>query len=334
MNIPVVTVFQPQIFSYPHHAFHRIVGVPDNSRTQKQPFDVISAIKFKGQFNQFRDCKRTSRNIVATAIHAIGTIVDAMIGQHDFQKRNATPVFRETVTNSPSGSRTDAFLRIIARRSARCTGNIVFGSFSQRFEFVYYYGIHVVYSATKIINFIYFCNFLFLSSTNRKKQIDMNDSNIEKAFIELVRQNERLIYKVCSVYVSDEFPMADLYQEVVYNLWKSFPKFRNECSESTWMYRIALNTCITGMRKELRRPQQVSILDLKEHLIEPESMEENIREMYKLIHQLKTLERAIILLYLEEKSYQEIADITGLTLNNVAIKLKRIKEKLKKMSNN
>ena len=162
----------------------------------------------------------------------------------------------------------------------------------------------------------------------------MNNSNIEKAFIELIWENERLIYKVCSIYVSDEFPIADLYQEVVYNLWKSFSKFRNECSISTWMYRIALNTCITGMRKELRRPKHVSILDLKECLIEPESMEENIREMYKLIHQLNTLERAIILLYLEEKSYQEIADITGLTLNNVAVKLKRIKEKLKKMSEN
>ena len=162
----------------------------------------------------------------------------------------------------------------------------------------------------------------------------MNDSSIERAFIELVRENERLIYKVCSIYVSDEFPIADLYQEVVYNLWKGFPKFRNECSVSTWMYRIALNTCITGMRKELRRPQHVSILDFKENLIEPESMDGNIREMYRLIYQLKTLERAIILLYLEEKSYREIADITGLTLNNVAIKLKRIKEKLKKMSNN
>ena len=162
----------------------------------------------------------------------------------------------------------------------------------------------------------------------------MNNSNIEKAFIELIRGNERLIYKVCSIYVSDEFPIADLYQEVVYNLWKGFPKFRNECSVSTWMYRIALNTCITGIRKELRRPQHVSVHELKEYLIEPESMEGNIREMYKLIYRLKTLERAIILLYLEEKSYQEIADITGLTLNNVAIKLKRIKEKLKKMSEN
>jgi RNA polymerase sigma-70 factor (ECF subfamily) len=161
-----------------------------------------------------------------------------------------------------------------------------------------------------------------------------HNSNIEKTFIELVKQNERLIYKVCSMYISDEFPLSDLYQEVVYNLWKSFPKFRNECSQSTWMYRIALNTCITGIRKELRRPQYVSILDFEEQLMEQESMEENIKEMYRLIYQLKTLERAVILLYLEEKSYQEIADITGLTVNNVGVKLKRIKEKLVQMSEN
>jgi len=160
----------------------------------------------------------------------------------------------------------------------------------------------------------------------------MNDCDIEKAFIELVRQNERLIYKVCSVYASDEFPIADLYQEVVYNLWKSFPKFRHESSLSTWLYRVALNTCITGVRKELKRPKHVPVYELQELLIEPESMEENIREMYRLIHQLKTLERAIILLWLEDKSYQEIADIMGLTLHNVATKLKRIKEKLKTMS--
>jgi len=161
----------------------------------------------------------------------------------------------------------------------------------------------------------------------------MSHSDIEKSFIELIQQNERLIYKVCSVYISKEFPIEDLYQEVVYNLWKSFPKFRNECSVSTWMYRIALNTCITGMRKELKSPQRVSILDLSDYLPAPESMEENIKEMYKLIYNLTTLERAIILLYFEEKTYQEIADITGLTLSNIAVKIKRIKEKLIKMSN-
>lgn len=162
----------------------------------------------------------------------------------------------------------------------------------------------------------------------------MTSDKIEKDFIELVQQNERLIYKVCSMYISDEFPMSDLYQEVVFNLWKSFPKFRHECTVSTWMYRIALNTCISGMRKKLRRPQHISILDLDEYLIAPDSMEENIKEMYKLIYKLQTLERAIILLYLEEKTYQEIADITGLTLSNIAVRINRIKDKLKKMSEN
>ncbi len=161
----------------------------------------------------------------------------------------------------------------------------------------------------------------------------MSKVETEKAFVDVVRQHERVIYKVCSFYVSDEYPMPDLYQEVVCNLWSAFPKFRNECSFSTWIYRIALNTCITGMRKEIRRPKNiVPAATLAESLPEPENMEENIREMYRLINQLKTLEKAVVLLYLEEKSYQEIAEITGLTVSNVAVKLNRSKEKLKQLS--
>jgi len=162
----------------------------------------------------------------------------------------------------------------------------------------------------------------------------MEKINMEKAFVAIVRQYERVIYKVCSFYVSDEFPIADLYQDVVCNLWAAFPKFRSESAISTWIYRIALNTCITGARKDIRRPKSsVPVAQLAESLPAPESMEENIREMYRLIAHLKTLEKAIVLLYLEEKSYQEIADITGLTISNVATKLKRSKEKLKQMSN-
>lgn len=155
----------------------------------------------------------------------------------------------------------------------------------------------------------------------------------EKIFIGIIRQYEKIIYKVCSAYISPEFPLADLYQEVVTNLWIGFPKFRNESAVSTWIYRVTLNTCITGVRKDKRRPKNdLLAIQLAESLTEPESMEENIREMYHLINQLKTMEKAIVLLYLEEKSYQEIADITGLTISNVATKLKRAKEKLKQMS--
>jgi RNA polymerase sigma-70 factor (ECF subfamily) len=149
----------------------------------------------------------------------------------------------------------------------------------------------------------------------------------------MIQDNERLIYKICSFYASDKQPLADLYQETLGNLWRSYPNFRGESSFSTWIYRVALNTCITGFRKEMRRPEKITLSPLHETLPEPESLTDSIAEMYTLIHRLGELERAIVLLYLEEKSYKEIAEITGLTVCNVATKLKRTKMKLRDMSN-
>ncbi len=163
----------------------------------------------------------------------------------------------------------------------------------------------------------------------------MKNTETEKKFVDIVHKYERVIYKVCSFYVSGESPMSDLYQEAVYNLWKGFLKFRNECSMSTWIYRVVLNTCISGLRKEKRQLRNyISVSVLENVLPEPDDTEgqETIDEMYRLIDQLKTLEKAVVLLYLEDKSYQEIAEITGLTIGNVAMKLKRSKDKLKEMS--
>jgi len=156
---------------------------------------------------------------------------------------------------------------------------------------------------------------------------------LEEDFIRTIRENEKIIFKVCSFYVSEQSPMDDLYQETVFNLWKSFPKFRNESSYSTWIYRVALNTCISDFRRESKFHRHVPLALSESIAYDPDSMDDEIRELYRLIYQLKNLERAIILLWLEEKSYQEIADITGLSLCNVGTKLKRIKEKLKTMSN-
>ncbi|MEA5126599.1 MAG: sigma-70 family RNA polymerase sigma factor [Proteiniphilum sp.] len=163
----------------------------------------------------------------------------------------------------------------------------------------------------------------------------MSNNTSEQDFVRLVQENERIIYKVCSLYVSDTFTLADLYQEVVLNLWRGFPKFRKESAPGTWIYRVALNTCISGIRKVKKHlKSDYPVEELSDWLIEQDnSLDEEIREMYRMINQLKTLEKVVVLLYLEEKSYQEIADITGLTLSNVATKLKRAKEKLKKMSN-
>lgn len=162
----------------------------------------------------------------------------------------------------------------------------------------------------------------------------MEKVSLDDEFVKLIQDNEKIIFKVCSMYVTDENPVADLYQEVVYNLWKSFAGFRNESAPSTWIYRVALNTCITGLRKYMKRPQHVSLSALSAHLIVADELDDAIREMYRLIRHLSSLEKAIVMLYLDEHSYQEIADITGLTPTNVGVRLVRIKEKLKKMSNN
>lgn len=156
---------------------------------------------------------------------------------------------------------------------------------------------------------------------------------MKKAFVEIIQHYERVIYKICYVYTTPELPIPDLYQEVVCNLWAGFPRFRNECSVSTWIYRVAINTCITETRKDIRRPKgSVAVVNLSESLFAQENTTEDIREMYRLISQLRTIEKTVVLLYLEGKPYQEIADITGLTLTNVATKLKRSKKKLKQLS--
>ena len=160
----------------------------------------------------------------------------------------------------------------------------------------------------------------------------MKKIDLEEAFVEIIRRHERIIYKVCSVYASPDLPTADLYQEAVCNLWAGFPKFRNECAASTWIYRVTLNTCVSGIRKDARRPKKsAEIACLEELPAMPENLSENIREMYRMINRLQTIEKAIVLLWLEEKSYREIADITGLTVCNVATKLKRAREKLKQL---
>lgn len=156
--------------------------------------------------------------------------------------------------------------------------------------------------------------------------------NVEQEFVSVIREYERVIYKVCYLYATPYAPLNDLYQEVVLNLWKAFPKFRKECKISTWIYRIALNTCISFMRKEKSIPEIVTITRETDHTEEPDETEIMLRQLYRLINKLGQLEKSIILLYLEEKSYEEIAEITGLTLTNVATKLSRIKDKLRKMN--
>lgn len=161
----------------------------------------------------------------------------------------------------------------------------------------------------------------------------MDKQQLEKEFISLVENHKQIIYKVCYIYASDTENLNDLYQEVVINLWKAFPRFRGECKASTWVYRIGLNTCISFFRKSKSKPEVVPITVDLESFADEEDKTVQLRELYRMINRLGQLERALILLWLEEKSYQEMADITGISLSNVGVRLNRIREKLKTMSN-
>ena len=163
----------------------------------------------------------------------------------------------------------------------------------------------------------------------------METKELEKDFLTMVEAQKRTIYKVCYIYANDQDDLNDLFQETVLNLWKSFPRYRGDSTLNTWVYRIAMNTCITFLRRSSSRPQTVPITaQVASSLETDEETASRLRDLYRLINQLGKLERALILLWLEERSYQEMADILGLSKANVAVKLTRIREKLKKMSNN
>ncbi len=159
------------------------------------------------------------------------------------------------------------------------------------------------------------------------------DQELEKEFIAFIQEHQRIIYKVCYLYSRDAGHLNDLYQETVINLWKGFPDFRRDAKPSTWVYRIALNTSISYFRRFIKRSKILPIDVASDLPDDDRDVAGEIKEMYVLIDRLGQLERALVLLYLEEKSYQEIAMITGLSVTNVATKLSRIKEKLKNMSN-
>ncbi len=155
--------------------------------------------------------------------------------------------------------------------------------------------------------------------------------DIQAVFIDIIKENEGLILKVVKVYANTKADEQDLYQEIIYQLWKSFPSFRAEAKISTWMYRIALNTSTGYLHKEKRKGSYLPIDGL---LINSTLANDNIREeqvaiLYGHIRQLNAAEKGIILLYLDDRPYEEIAAITGFTVTNIGTRLGRIKQKIK-----
>lgn len=156
----------------------------------------------------------------------------------------------------------------------------------------------------------------------------------EKQFINLINEHQRLIHKVCIMYESDREVRNDLFQEIVLQLWKSFPGFRGESKITTWMYRIALNTAISGYRKQTRKVKTEDLHDLHFNISEQygtDDGEENVQRLHQAIRQLSEIERAMVMMALEEIPYEEIAETIGITQNNVRVRMNRIREKLRKL---
>ena len=160
----------------------------------------------------------------------------------------------------------------------------------------------------------------------------MDTLSTKPEFFKLIHDNQRVIYKICHLYCNNATDREDLAQEIIYQLWKSGNSFKEEYKFSTWMYRIALNVAISFYRKRLANPV-ITVddyhLDIADTTDDREGLEENIMHLQKFIAGLKELDKAIMLLYLEERSYKEIAEIVGISETNTATKISRIKETLK-----
>ena len=151
-------------------------------------------------------------------------------------------------------------------------------------------------------------------------------------FIKKISDNKGIIHKICNIYCNTSEDKMDMMQEITLQLWKSFPDFQEKAKFSTWMYRIALNTAITDIRKSKRSPIVEALSEKQVELVEKEdipALDESVNKLYKAIARLNDIEKAIILLYLEKRTYFEIGEIAGISEKNVSVKIVRIKKKLK-----
>jgi RNA polymerase sigma factor (sigma-70 family) len=155
----------------------------------------------------------------------------------------------------------------------------------------------------------------------------------DTVFLSVIENNKGIIYKVANAYCKDDEDRKDLIQEIISQLWQSFSRYNDQYKFSTWMYRVALNVAIsfyrsTKIRREITQPLNegiISIVDDNEYL----ELEGNLSLLRQFINELKELDRALMILYLEDKNYKEMADILGISETNVATKISRIKDKLK-----
>lgn len=160
--------------------------------------------------------------------------------------------------------------------------------------------------------------------------------HLENIFLIALEEHQHKLLRICSVYAKDDDDTKDLFQEVLVNIWKSMPSFKENSTIGTWMYRITLNVCLRLKTKEIRKQKKLLRLDSRAiNIYKTDTSDdgqniqrEQLVQLRNCIKKLNEADKAVITLYLEELPYKEISSITGLTENNIAVKIKRIKKKL------
>jgi RNA polymerase sigma factor (sigma-70 family) len=165
----------------------------------------------------------------------------------------------------------------------------------------------------------------------------LTNKALEIEFEQLIKSHELLVFKVCRIYAYDKVDRQDLFQEIVLQLWKSYPKFKQQSKFSTWLYRVAIYTAIAGLRKQtkiIQFTEPESLTNIVGDIGYDNTQDEQLTELYKAIEQLNEIEKAIIMLYLEDKSYEEMEEILCINQGNLRVKMTRIKDKLKQLTKN
>ncbi|MDE6023500.1 MAG: sigma-70 family RNA polymerase sigma factor [Muribaculaceae bacterium] len=171
---------------------------------------------------------------------------------------------------------------------------------------------------------------LYLHLTEQKQLIMESPPRKNRDFASIVKEHSRIINKVCWVYSTPKVPYEDLHQEILTNLWLCLDQYRGDSNLSTWVYRVSVNSALMAIRNYKPKvetfPFEISAVDISSE--SEDNKAEQLTALHELINQLLPIEKAIILLWLDEYSYEEIVDIIGIKRNNVATKLHRIKNKL------
>ena len=163
----------------------------------------------------------------------------------------------------------------------------------------------------------------------------MQKQEVEKQFENHIRENELLIYIVCRIYAYTDADRQDLFQEIVIQLWKAYPKFKGQAKFSTWLYRVGINTAISGLRKQKNFITSYEPANLPPNRSDDnysETEEERLKQLYVAIEQLNQVEKAIVMLYMEDRPYDEMEDILGISQGTLRVKMNSIKEKLRELT--